>query len=96
MVRGLKTLPPTPADEGVPVEVFPLREEGLDQQSEEIQALDEQPEVVGHDAVMEEHHHRLTRHLETISHSQCQISGIASLSFINCNSMHSCNSYCAR
>lgn len=69
MTWGLKPLQPTPADEGVPVEVSPLREKGLDQQSEEIQALDEQPEVVGHDAVMEEHHHRLTRHLEAISSS---------------------------
>lgn len=59
----------TPADEGVPVKVSPLRKEGLNQQSEEIQALDEQPEVVGHDAVMEEHHHRLTRYLRTISSS---------------------------
>lgn len=69
MAWGLKTLQPTPANEGVPVKVFPLREEGLHQQSEEIQALDEQPEVVGHDAVMEEHHHRLTRHLEAICSS---------------------------
>lgn len=60
---------PTPADEGVPVKVSPLREEGLHQQGEEIQALDEQPEVVGHDAVMKEHHHRLTRHLEVVSQS---------------------------
>lgn len=66
---GLKALQPTPADEGVPVKVSPLWEEGFHQQSEEIQALDEQPEVVGHDAVMEEHHHCLTRHLEAIPSS---------------------------
>lgn len=63
----MRKVQPTPADEGVPVKVSPLREEGLHEQSEKVQALDEQPEVVGHDAVMEENHHRLTRHLEAIS-----------------------------
>lgn len=53
----------TPSHDGVPVEVASLRKESLHQQSEEIQTLDEQPEIVGHDAVMEENHHCFTRHL---------------------------------
>lgn len=56
-----KTL--TPSDDGVPVEVAPLGEEGLHQQCEKVEALDEQPEVVGHDTVVEENHHRFTAHL---------------------------------
>lgn len=36
----------TPADDGVPIEVSPLREEGLHQQSKQVQSLNEQPEVV--------------------------------------------------
>lgn len=56
-----KTL--TPSDDGVPVEVAPLGEEGLHQQREKVEALDEQPEVVGHDTVVEENHHRFTAHL---------------------------------
>ena len=55
----------TPSHDGVPVEVTSLRKESLHQQSEEIQTLDEQPEIVGHDAVMEENHHCFTRHLHT-------------------------------
>lgn len=54
----------TPSNYGVPVEVAPLREEGLHQQREQIEALDEEPEVVGHDAVMEENHHCFTAHLQ--------------------------------
>lgn len=54
----------TPSYNGVPVEVTSLWEESLHQQSEEIQAFDEQPEVVGHDAVMEENHYGLTCHLQ--------------------------------
>lgn len=54
---------PTPANDGVPVEVSPLREEGLHQQCEEVQAFDEQPEVVGHHAVVEENHHSFAFHL---------------------------------
>lgn len=57
------TARPTPANHGVPVEVSPLGEEGLHQQGEEVQALDEQPEVVGHDAVVEENHYGLALHL---------------------------------
>lgn len=53
----------TPSNYGVPVEVAPLREEGLHQQREQVEALDEEPEVVGHDAVMEENHHCFTAHL---------------------------------
>lgn len=53
----------TPPDNGVPVEIASLREEGLNQQSKEIQTLDEKPEIVGHDAVMEKYHHCFTRHL---------------------------------
>lgn len=47
----------TPSYYGVPVEVASLRKESLHQQSEEIQTFNEQPEIVGHDAVMEENHH---------------------------------------
>lgn len=54
----------TPSDDGVPVEVAPLGEEGLHQQREQIEALNEEPEVVGHDAVMEENHHCFTAHLQ--------------------------------
>lgn len=54
----------TPSNYGVPVEVAPLREEGLHQQREQIEALNEEPEVVGHDAVMEENHHCFTAHLQ--------------------------------
>lgn len=53
----------TPPYDGVPVEVTSLRKEGLHQQSEEIQTFNEQPEIVGHDTVMEENHHCFTRHL---------------------------------
>lgn len=60
----IRHLRPTPANDGVPVEVFPLGEESLHQQSEQVQTLDEQPEVIRHDTVMEENHHRFTRHLE--------------------------------
>ena len=56
---------PTPADDGVPVEVASLGEEGLHQQGEQVEALNEQPEVVGHHAVVEEYHHSLARHLQT-------------------------------
>ena len=54
----------TPANDDVPVEVSPLWEEGLHQQGEEVQTLDEQPEVVGEDTVVEEHHHHLTLQLQ--------------------------------
>lgn len=57
------TARPTPANHGVPVEVSPLGEEGLHQQGEEVQALNEQPEVVGHDTVVEENHYGLALHL---------------------------------
>lgn len=60
----------TPAYNGVPVEIAPLGKEGLHQQSEEIQAFDEEPEIVGHDAVMEENHHRFTRHLHEENHRE--------------------------
>lgn len=53
----------TPSYNGVPVEVSSLREESLHQQSEEIQTFNEEPEIVGHDTVMEENHHCFTRHL---------------------------------
>lgn len=53
----------TPSYDGVPVEVASLRKESLHQQSEEIQTFDEQPEIVGHDTVMEENHYCFTRHL---------------------------------
>ena len=56
---------PTPANDGVPVEVASLWEEGLHQQGEQVEALNEQPEVVGHHTVVEEHHHSLARHLQT-------------------------------
>lgn len=46
----------TPADDDVPVEVSLLGEEGLHQQGEEVQSLDEEPEVVGEHTVMEEDH----------------------------------------
>lgn len=46
----------TPADDDVPVEVSLLGEEGLHQQGEEVQSLDEEPEVVGEHAVVEEDH----------------------------------------
>ena len=60
---------PTPADDGVPVEVASLGEEGLHQQGEQVEALNEQPEVVGEHAVMEEYHHRSTFHLNTHTHA---------------------------
>lgn len=59
-----KTINLTPSNYGVPVEVAPLRKEGLHQQREQIETLDEEPEVVGHDAVMEENHHCFAAHLQ--------------------------------
>lgn len=53
----------TPAYDGVPVEVSPLREKGFHQQREEVEALYEEPEVVGHHTVVEKHHDRFTSHL---------------------------------
>lgn len=53
----------TPANDDVPIEISPLREEGLHQQSEEVQTLDEEPEVVGEDAVVEKNHHGSTLQL---------------------------------
>lgn len=53
----------TPSHDGVPVKVASLGKEGLHQQGEEVQALDEEPEIVGHDAVVKENHHRFARHL---------------------------------
>lgn len=59
-----KSINLTPSNYGVPVEVAPLWKEGLHQQREQIEAFDEEPEVVGHDAVMEENHHCFTAHLQ--------------------------------
>lgn len=53
----------TPPNNGIPVEVASFRKESLHQQSEEIQTFNEQPEIVGHDTVMEENHHCFTCHL---------------------------------
>lgn len=63
----------TPADDGVPVEVASLGEEGFHQQCEEIETFDEEPEVVWHHTVMEEDHHCLTPHLNTEKHIQVRI-----------------------
>lgn len=54
----------TPSYDGVPVKVAPLGKKGLHQQGEEVQAFDEEPEIVGHDAVVKENHHRLAHHLQ--------------------------------
>ena len=54
----------TPTNQDVPPEVLPLREEGNSQQSVEIKALHQQPEVTRHDAVLEEDHHCLAAHLQ--------------------------------
>ena len=59
----------TPADDDVPVEVASLGEEGLYQQGEQVEAFNEQPEVVGEHAVMEEYHHRSTFHLNARTHT---------------------------
>lgn len=59
---------PTPTNHDVPPEVLPLREEGDSQQGVEIQALHQQPEVAGHDAVLEEDHHGLAAHLMESQH----------------------------
>lgn len=48
---------PTPANNGVPVEVRPLWKEGFHQQGEKIQAFNEEPEIVGHHTVVEKNHH---------------------------------------
>lgn len=61
MVKGLAR---TPTNQDVPAEVLPLREEGHGQQSVEVEALHQQPEVTRHDAVLEEDHHRLAAHLQ--------------------------------
>lgn len=53
----------TPSDDGVPVEISSLGKKCLHQQSEEVETFDEKPEVVGHDAIVEENHHRFARHL---------------------------------
>lgn len=53
----------TPSYYGVPVEIASLGKERLHQQGEKIQAFNEQPEIVGHDTVVEENHHCFTRHL---------------------------------
>lgn len=47
---------PTPADEDVPPKVFLLEDEGESQQSLQVHALHQQPEVVGQDAELEEGH----------------------------------------
>lgn len=62
--------PRTPANDGVPVEISPLREEGFHQQSEEVQPLDEQPEVVGHDTVVKKHHHCFAFHLQRMERNK--------------------------
>lgn len=64
--RLRQEVPRTPADDRVPVEISPLWEESFHQQSEEVQPLDEQPEVVGHDTVVKKHHHCFTFHLKSI------------------------------
>lgn len=63
MIWRERQFPLTPPDDGVPVEVSSLGKERLHEQREEIQTFDEQPEVVGHDTVVEENHHCFTRHL---------------------------------
>lgn len=60
----------TPSYDGVPVEVTSFRKESLNQQSEEIQTFNEQPEIVGHDTVMEENHHCFTCHLHRETHGK--------------------------
>lgn len=54
----------TPANQDVPPEVLPLREEGNSQQGVKVEALHQQPEETCHDAVLEENHHGLAAHLE--------------------------------
>lgn len=53
----------TPSYDGVPVKVASLGKERFHQQSEKVEALNEEPEVVGHDTVVKENHHRFARHL---------------------------------
>lgn len=50
----------TPADAEVNVEVVPLGEDGDDQKTVQIQALHQQPAVVGHHAVLHHHHGNTT------------------------------------
>lgn len=54
----------TPSNNGVPVEVSFLWKECLNEQSKEIQSLNEQPEVVWQNTIMKKYHHRLTLHLQ--------------------------------
>lgn len=54
---------PTPADEQVDDKVSVLSEENH-QQGVQVQPLDQQPEEVGHDEVLEKHQTGFTPHLE--------------------------------
>lgn len=54
---------PTPADEQIDHKVSVLREDDHEQ-GVEVQTLNQQPEEVGHDEVLEKHQTGFTSHLE--------------------------------
>lgn len=53
----------TPADQDVRPEVLSLREEGDGQEGVKIKTFHQQPEEIGHDAVLEEHNHHFAANL---------------------------------
>ena len=53
----------TPPYQNIPPEVLLLREEWDSQQGVKVQTLHQEPEIAGHDAILEEHDHHLAAHL---------------------------------
>lgn len=63
----ISVLVPTPANGHVNVEVLFLAEHGNDQQAVQVDALHQQPVVVGHYAVLH-HHHGTTTPRHSLTH----------------------------
>ena len=59
----------TPANGQINVEVLPLAEHGDDQQTVQVDALHQQPVVVGHHAVLHHHHGTTTPRDSLIHHT---------------------------